>query len=138
MQAAIESSFVLGRSRVEEDKLALARTLLQKASSRNITIHLPIDVVVARTESLPCASSAFSVIVTGLSVLTASVPVSWATAEKDPASSIAPKGSKVAGLAAKGVGEGKGRVVGIALSTFNEKNLLAMSPTGSAVLDVAC
>ncbi|MBC7172945.1 MAG: phosphoglycerate kinase, partial [Polyangiaceae bacterium] len=33
----------LGRSRVEEDKLALARTLLQKAADRSVEVLLPVD-----------------------------------------------------------------------------------------------
>ncbi len=34
-------------SKVESDKLSLARTLLEKASARNVTVMLPTDVVVA-------------------------------------------------------------------------------------------
>jgi phosphoglycerate kinase len=37
----------VGKSRVEEDKLALARTLLIKARERNIQLLLPVDVLVA-------------------------------------------------------------------------------------------
>jgi phosphoglycerate kinase len=37
----------LGASRIEQDKLALARTLLKKAEARDIAIVLPTDVVVA-------------------------------------------------------------------------------------------
>jgi phosphoglycerate kinase len=37
----------VGKSRIEDDKLPLARTLLQKARERNVTLHLPVDVVVA-------------------------------------------------------------------------------------------
>ena len=37
----------LQKSRIEEDKLALARTLLLKARDRNVRIVLPVDVVVA-------------------------------------------------------------------------------------------
>jgi len=37
----------VGKSRIEEDKLALARTLMQKAREKNIQIYLPVDVVVA-------------------------------------------------------------------------------------------
>jgi phosphoglycerate kinase len=37
----------LGRSRIEQDKLALARTLLSRASERRVTLLLPEDVVVA-------------------------------------------------------------------------------------------
>ena len=37
----------MGKSRIEEDKLALARTLLVKAREKNIQIYLPVDVVVA-------------------------------------------------------------------------------------------
>jgi len=37
----------LQKSRIEEDKLPLARTILGKAQSRNVQILLPVDVVVA-------------------------------------------------------------------------------------------
>ena len=37
----------VGKSRIEEDKLPLARTLLLKARERNIQLLLPVDVVVA-------------------------------------------------------------------------------------------
>ena len=37
----------VGRSKVEEDKLALARSLLQKADERKVAVVLPTDVVVA-------------------------------------------------------------------------------------------
>jgi phosphoglycerate kinase len=37
----------LGSSRVEKDKLAIARNFLRKASERSVTVHLPTDVVVA-------------------------------------------------------------------------------------------
>ncbi len=37
----------VGKSRIEDDKLPLARTLIQKARERNVTLHLPVDVVVA-------------------------------------------------------------------------------------------
>ena len=36
-------------SRVEEDKLALARTLLEKAANKKVEIALPVDVVVAKS-----------------------------------------------------------------------------------------
>ena len=41
----------LGRSLVEEDKLPLARTLLQKAESAGIEVHLPVDLRVADSTS---------------------------------------------------------------------------------------
>ncbi len=44
----------VGKSRVESDKLALARTLIQKAEAKNIQLILPTDVVVA--ESLDAKS----------------------------------------------------------------------------------
>jgi phosphoglycerate kinase len=37
----------LGKSRVESDKLPMARNFLRKASEKSVTIHLPTDVVVA-------------------------------------------------------------------------------------------
>jgi len=37
----------LGQSRIEKDKLPLARNFLRKASEQKVTIHLPTDVVVA-------------------------------------------------------------------------------------------
>jgi 3-phosphoglycerate kinase len=37
----------VGKSRVEEDKLATARNFLRKASEAGIAVHLPVDVVVA-------------------------------------------------------------------------------------------
>jgi phosphoglycerate kinase len=44
----------LGKSRIEEDKLPLARTLIQKAREKNVQLLLPVDVVVA--ESLDAKS----------------------------------------------------------------------------------
>lgn len=41
----------LGKSRIEEDKLALARTLMQKAREKNVQIYLPVDVIVAESLS---------------------------------------------------------------------------------------
>jgi phosphoglycerate kinase len=46
--------FSLGKSRIEEDKLPLARSLLQKAREKNVQILLPVDLVVA--ESLTATS----------------------------------------------------------------------------------
>lgn len=37
----------LGKSKVEADKLAIARNFLRKASEKNVTVHLPSDVVIA-------------------------------------------------------------------------------------------
>ena len=37
----------MGKSKVEEDKLAIARNFLRKASERNVTVHLPTDVIAA-------------------------------------------------------------------------------------------
>ncbi len=37
----------LGKSKVEGDKLAVARNFLRKASEKNVTVHLPHDVVIA-------------------------------------------------------------------------------------------
>jgi phosphoglycerate kinase len=37
----------MAKSRIEEDKLPLARTILSKAESRGVTVHLPVDVIVA-------------------------------------------------------------------------------------------
>src|SRR5262245_7151721 len=39
----------VGKSRIEEDKLALARTLMTKAREKNIALILPVDVVVAES-----------------------------------------------------------------------------------------
>lgn len=36
-------------SKVEEDKLALARTILEKAGNKNIKVHLPTDLVVGKS-----------------------------------------------------------------------------------------
>ena len=44
----------VGKSRIEEDKLPLARTLIEKAREKNIQLVLPTDVVVA--ESLQATS----------------------------------------------------------------------------------
>jgi phosphoglycerate kinase len=37
----------VGKSKVEEDKLAIARNFLRKASERGVTVHLPTDVIAA-------------------------------------------------------------------------------------------
>jgi phosphoglycerate kinase len=37
----------LGKSKVEADKLPIARNFLRKASEKGVTVHLPIDVVIA-------------------------------------------------------------------------------------------
>ncbi len=39
----------VGKSRIEEDKLALARTLIQKAREKKVQLLLPVDVVVAES-----------------------------------------------------------------------------------------
>jgi phosphoglycerate kinase len=39
----------VGKSRIEEDKLALARTLIQKAQQKKVQLLLPVDVVVAES-----------------------------------------------------------------------------------------
>jgi phosphoglycerate kinase len=39
--------FAMRRSKIEEDKLALARTLLDKATAKRVEVLLPVDVVVA-------------------------------------------------------------------------------------------
>ncbi len=44
----------VGKSRIEEDRLALARTLIQKARERGVQLILPVDVTVA--ESLQATS----------------------------------------------------------------------------------
>ncbi len=41
----------VGKSRIEEERLPLARTLIQKASEKGIKLYLPIDVTVAETLS---------------------------------------------------------------------------------------
>jgi phosphoglycerate kinase len=40
-------------SRIEEDKLPLARTILQKAKDRNVNLLLPVDVIVANSLDSP-------------------------------------------------------------------------------------
>lgn len=37
----------VGKSRIEADKLSVARNILQKAANKGVRVHLPIDVVVA-------------------------------------------------------------------------------------------
>jgi phosphoglycerate kinase len=44
----------MGKSKVEQDKLLVAKSLLRKAADRGVTVHLPIDAVVAA--SLDAAS----------------------------------------------------------------------------------
>jgi phosphoglycerate kinase len=39
----------LQKSKIEEDKLPVARNFLRKANERNVTVHLPVDVVVAES-----------------------------------------------------------------------------------------
>jgi phosphoglycerate kinase len=39
----------MGKSRIEEEKLPLARTLIEKARSKNVQLLLPVDVVVAES-----------------------------------------------------------------------------------------
>jgi phosphoglycerate kinase len=43
----------LQKSKVEEDKLPVARNFLRKASERGVTVHLPVDVVVAEGLDAP-------------------------------------------------------------------------------------
>lgn len=43
----------LGKSLVEEDKLALARTILQRATERGVQVLLPIDVIAAPSKDGP-------------------------------------------------------------------------------------
>jgi phosphoglycerate kinase len=50
----------LGKSLVEEDKLALARTIMQRADERKVKLVLPTDVVVA--ESLTAASGTLKLV----------------------------------------------------------------------------
>jgi phosphoglycerate kinase len=62
----------VGRSRVEEDKLALARAFLKKAEDRHVEVLLPVDVVaagsldattgvVARVEAIPAEAMAVDI-----------------------------------------------------------------------------
>jgi phosphoglycerate kinase len=48
----------LGKSRVEDDKLAVARTFLRKAEERKVDVLLPVDVVVAPGLDAPPTGSA--------------------------------------------------------------------------------
>lgn len=47
----------VGRSRIEEDKLELASTLLTKCGNRAVKVHLPVDHVVAETFAADAAPS---------------------------------------------------------------------------------
>jgi len=47
----------LGQSRVEQDKLPIARSFLRKAKEKGVRVHLPIDVVVADSLDAPSGTA---------------------------------------------------------------------------------
>lgn len=67
------------QSRIEGDKLALARTILKKADTKGVKVHLPTDVVVAEKME---ASSGEVVTVDGIPEGTAAFDIGPATLER--------------------------------------------------------